>query len=115
MPEFNINGISGLTLFTPTLYEDERGHNFESYDSLKFREEISSDEYLKNVFKEKEFVLDTFSKSRWPVFRGLHGVTNEGSLGDNATINLGNWLHVYMVKYTSLLRSHHLKNGLNFI
>ncbi len=41
MPEFNINGISGLTLFTPTLYEDERGHNFESYDSLKFREEIS--------------------------------------------------------------------------
>ena len=46
MTQFNINEIKGLTLFTPELYKDERGHNFESYDSLKFKEEISSDKYL---------------------------------------------------------------------
>tara|TARA_R110000824_G_scaffold220241_1_gene407341 strand:+ start:8259 stop:8783 length:525 start_codon:yes stop_codon:yes gene_type:complete len=91
MAEFNINNIIGLTLFTPTIYEDERGHNFESYDSLKFREEISPNEHLQTIFKDKDFVLDTFSKSRWPVFRGLHG--------DNKTWKLISCLYgkIYLV------------------
>ena len=73
MVKFNFKGIEGLTLIKPKIYKDERGYNFESYDRLKFKEIISQNEILKFYFRNKDFVLDTFSKSKKNVFRGLHG------------------------------------------
>ena len=64
MVKFNFKGIKGLTLIKPKIYKDERGHNFEAYDSSKFKETIYQDENLKFRFKNKDFVLDTFSKSK---------------------------------------------------
>jgi len=91
MTKFNVKGIRGLTLITPDIYEDERGHNFESYDSLQFKKTVLKDEYLQTNFKDKDFVLDTFSKSRQGVFRGLHG--------DNKTWKLISCLYgeIYLV------------------
>ena len=83
MTKFNVKGIRGLTVITPTIYEDERGHNFELYDSLEFKKTVAR---AAGGFKDKDFVLDTFSKSKQGVFRGLHG--------DNKTLKLISFLYV---------------------
>lgn len=70
---YNASNISGLTLITPTMYKDNRGENFEALDTKKFASIIKDNHTLQTKFDKKQFVLDTFSKSKKGVFRGLHG------------------------------------------
>ena len=87
----SIADIEGLTLIEPDLYKDKRGENFEAYDTHTFLEYINGSPTLSQQFKDKEFVLDTFSKSKQNVFRGLHG--------DNKTWKLISCLYgkIYLV------------------
>lgn len=70
---YNVSDIPGLTLIRPKLYKDNRGENFEGFDTGIFNNIIKQDHTLRKAFKHKRFVLDTFSKSKKNVFRGLHG------------------------------------------
>jgi dTDP-4-dehydrorhamnose 3,5-epimerase len=70
---YNAQGIKGLTLIETSLYKDNRGENFEGFDTKSFSNLVKQDFNLTKVFKNKRFVLDTFSKSKKSVFRGLHG------------------------------------------
>ena len=70
---YNIQGIQGLTLIEPPLYKDARGENFEGFDVKSFSNVIKEDYRLSKAFTKKTFILDTFSKSKRNVFRGLHG------------------------------------------
>mgnify|MGYP003125301185 FL=1 len=70
---YNINDIPGLTLIRPKLFKDNRGENFEGFDTKNFSNIIKPDITLRKAFKHKRFILDTFSKSKQNVFRGLHG------------------------------------------
>ncbi|HAI16723.1 MAG TPA: hypothetical protein DCM10_01055 [Xanthomarina gelatinilytica] len=100
MIKYNYGGIEGLTLIRPTVFSDHRGCNFELYDSLKFKDVISTDEYLQDNFKNKEFVLDTLSRSKKNVFRGLHG--------DNKT-----WKLVTCLQGDIILKVLHTESGKN--
>jgi len=59
---FQTTDIPGLLLFEPTVFEDNRGYFFESYNE--------------NVFKQAgidlRFVQDNQSSSKYGVIRGLH-------------------------------------------
>ena len=55
--------IEGLLIIEPTVYGDERGYFFESFNEREFRE--------KSGFKVR-FVQDNESKSCYGVVRGLH-------------------------------------------
>ena len=55
-------GIEGLLLLNPTVYKDERGEFFETYNYDKYNS------LLPNV----KFVQDNLSKSHKNVLRGLH-------------------------------------------
>tara|TARA_Y100000593_G_scaffold92636_1_gene184927 strand:- start:486 stop:1010 length:525 start_codon:yes stop_codon:yes gene_type:complete len=100
MIKYNYGGIEGLTLIRPTVFSDYRGCNFELYDSLKFKDVISSDKHLQDNFKNKEFVLDTLSRSKKNVFRGLHG--------DNKT-----WKLVTCLQGDIILKVLHPESGKN--
>jgi dTDP-4-dehydrorhamnose 3,5-epimerase len=54
--------ISGLKVFQPTIFNDDRGYFFESYNY----------EALKNLGIEEVFVQDNQSYSKKNVIRGLH-------------------------------------------
>ena len=54
--------IEGLLLLTPKVFEDERGHFFESYNR----------EDLKKIGIDAEFVQDNESYSKFGVLRALH-------------------------------------------
>jgi len=73
--------LEGVKLIKPTIYEDFRGTNFESYNKTKYRDEIPFD----------EFVVDSISTSRQHVLRGIHG--------DNRTTKLISCLYgtIYFV------------------
>ena len=72
--------LEGVRLIKPTVYEDFRGTNFESYNDIKYRDEISY-----------PFVVDSISTSRKHTLRGIHG--------DNKTTKLVSCLYgtIYMV------------------
>lgn len=55
--------IPDVLLIEPTVFEDERGHFFESYNAEKFRSTTSLDIH---------FVQDNHSKSEAGILRGLH-------------------------------------------
>ena len=55
--------IPGVLIIEPTLYGDERGYFFESFNEREFRD--------KTGFRVR-FVQDNESKSRYGVVRGLH-------------------------------------------
>ena len=38
--------LEGVKLIKPTIYEDFRGTNFESYNKTKYRDEIPFDEFV---------------------------------------------------------------------
>ena len=57
-----IPDIKNLVVIEPDLYKDNRGENFEGYDTDKFLDIVKSSNSLSNKFKDKKFVLDTFSK-----------------------------------------------------
>jgi dTDP-4-dehydrorhamnose 3,5-epimerase len=59
---FITTDISGLLIFEPVVYKDERGHFFESYNEQTFHKEG-----LTNLF-----VQDNQSLSTYGVIRGLH-------------------------------------------
>ena len=67
----NIN-IQGPLLISPTLFEDERGFFFESWNELSFN----------NLIERKvNFVQDNHSKSTLGVIRGLHYQLNPNAQG----------------------------------
>ncbi len=72
--------LEGVKLIKPTVYEDFRGTNFESYNDTKYRDEISY-----------PFVVDSISTSRKHTLRGIHG--------DNKTTKLVSCLYgtIHMV------------------
>ena len=55
--------ISDVKIIEPTVYEDERGYFFESFNQKKFEEAIG---------RKIKFVQDNHSKSTKGVLRGLH-------------------------------------------
>jgi dTDP-4-dehydrorhamnose 3,5-epimerase len=59
---FEPTDIPGLQLFTPAVFEDNRGYFFESFNENTFREAGIS----------KRFVQDNQSSSGYGVIRGLH-------------------------------------------
>ncbi|MBE5907812.1 MAG: dTDP-4-dehydrorhamnose 3,5-epimerase [Lachnospiraceae bacterium] len=60
--ERNCNGIEGLAVITPTVFGDERGYFYESYNQND----------LKDAGIDVEFVQDNQSASKKGVLRGLH-------------------------------------------
>jgi dTDP-4-dehydrorhamnose 3,5-epimerase len=59
---FITTDISGLLIFEPVVYKDERGHFFESYNEQTFHKEGITN----------RFVQDNQSFSTYGVIRGLH-------------------------------------------
>jgi dTDP-4-dehydrorhamnose 3,5-epimerase len=59
---FKTTGISGLLIFEPQVYNDDRGYFFESYNEETFRRQGI----------DLRFVQDNQSYSRYGVVRGLH-------------------------------------------
>jgi len=59
--------ISDVIVLTPTVYEDNRGYFFESFNSLDFNTNISLPKTIKS-----EFVQDNQSISKRGVIRGMH-------------------------------------------
>lgn len=60
---FTETNIAGLLIFEPRVFEDERGHFFESYNHQRFVEASGF---------EGAFVQDNHSLSSYGVMRGLH-------------------------------------------
>ena len=60
--EKNVSGIEGLTIITPTIFEDSRGLFFESYNERELSEQSF----------DIHFVQDNQSLSKKGVLRGLH-------------------------------------------
>lgn len=60
--KFIKTNIEGVVIVEPTVYEDERGYFFESYNRAEFEANGICN----------EFVQDNQSKSRYGVIRGLH-------------------------------------------
>lgn len=60
---FTATGLDGLILFTPRVWEDQRGYFFESYNQRLFREQAGID---------AAFVQDNEARSERGVLRGLH-------------------------------------------
>ena len=58
----NCNGIEGLAVITPTVFGDDRGYFYESYNQND----------LKDAGIDVEFVQDNQSASKKGVLRGLH-------------------------------------------
>ena len=73
--------LDGVKMIQPVVYEDFRGTNFESYNQIKYRDEIPF----------SEFVVDSISTSRKHTLRGIHG--------DNKTTKLVSCLYgtIHMV------------------
>ncbi len=55
-------GFNGLLIIEPSVFEDERGYFFESYNQQRYKE----------TGMTTEFVQDNESKSTYGVVRGLH-------------------------------------------
>jgi len=62
--------LYGVKLIQPEIAEDFRGTNFESYNQVKYRDEIPF----------SEFVVDSISTSRKHTLRGIHGDHKTGNL-----------------------------------
>ena len=54
--------LDGLAVISPTVYEDERGFFFESYNNKK----------LQHILGKKKFVQSNHSYSKKNVLRGIH-------------------------------------------
>ena len=61
--EVKTTAIEGVLIIEPTVFGDERGYFFESFNEREFREKTGID---------VKFVQDNESKSRYGVLRGLH-------------------------------------------
>jgi dTDP-4-dehydrorhamnose 3,5-epimerase len=63
-----IDAIDGVLKIELDYYSDNRGINFEGYNKELYRK-------LHPIFEEKDFIIDSFSRSRMNVLRGFHGDT----------------------------------------
>lgn len=61
--EVKTTTIEGVLIIGPTVFGDERGYFFESFNEREFREKTGID---------VKFIQDNESKSRYGVLRGLH-------------------------------------------
>ena len=61
--EVKTTAIEGVLIIEPTVFGDERGYFFESFNEREFREKTGID---------VKFIQDNESKSRYGVLRGLH-------------------------------------------
>ena len=77
--------IKGIALLEPTVYRDERGYFFESFNQSKFENALS----IKPVF-----VQDNQSKSQKNVIRGLHFQAPPFGQGKLVTVIQGSVLDV---------------------
>ena len=59
--------ISGVNILTPTIYEDNRGYFFESFNHAEFFKHI-----YPYTIQKKEFIQDNQSISAKGVIRGMH-------------------------------------------
>lgn len=58
----NNEGFMGPSIITPSVFKDERGYFFESFNEKAFKEQVA----------DVDFVQDNESKSSYGVIRGLH-------------------------------------------
>ncbi len=65
--KINKVNINGLLVIEPTIFEDNRGFFFESFNTEKYEE----------ITKDYTFVQDNMSKSKYGTVRGLHYQTGE--------------------------------------
>ncbi|MGS0738614.1 dTDP-4-dehydrorhamnose 3,5-epimerase [Pseudomonas sp. GG8] len=72
-----VTDISGLLIIEPSVFEDERGFFFESFNERSFYEQL---EFL-SLPKPRPFVQDNHSVSRKGVLRGLHYQTTPCAQG----------------------------------
>lgn len=76
--------IKDLLIITPDIFEDERGHFFESYNQSKYAE----------ILPEVTFVQDNISESKHGVIRGLHYQVGEFAQGKLCSVLKGRVLDV---------------------
>ena len=77
--------IEGLLIITPTVYEDDRGYFFESYNKHSFK---------KNTGIDIDFVQDNESKSSYGTLRGLHYQTGDFAQAKLVRVLSGNVLDI---------------------
>ena len=63
--------IDGLLLYRPDVYSDARGHFFEQYNKMKYRD----------IEIVHEFVQDNCSYSQYGTIRGLHYQVGDSAQG----------------------------------
>lgn len=76
--------IDGLLLIKPDVYSDDRGHFFEQYNKMKYRD----------IGIVHEFVQDNCSYSRYGTIRGLHYQVGDSAQGKLASVLDGRVLDV---------------------
>ena len=77
--------IEGLLIITPTVFEDDRGYFFESYNKHSFKKETGLD---------IDFVQDNESKSSYGTLRGLHYQTGSFAQAKLVRVLSGNVLDI---------------------
>ena len=77
--------IKGLLIITPTVFEDDRGYFFESYNKYSFKKETDLD---------INFVQDNESKSSYGTLRGLHYQTGDFAQAKLVRVLSGNVLDI---------------------
>lgn len=75
-----ITNLEGVIVLSPSVYEDERGYFFESFNLKKFQKATNSN---------FTFVQDNQSKSRKGVLRGLHFQIPPHAQGKLVTVTQG--------------------------
>ena len=83
--EITKTSIEGLLIFTPKIFEDERGYFHETFN-LKFFQEVTNS----NI----EFVQDNQSSSKKDVVRGLHFQESPHAQGKLVSVKSGSVLDV---------------------
>lgn len=76
--------IDGLLIIRPDIYSDDRGHFFEQYNKMKYRD----------IGIVHEFVQDNCSYSRYGAIRGLHYQVGDSIQGKLASVLYGRVLDV---------------------
>ncbi len=76
--------INGLIVFEPTVFEDDRGYFFESYNQKRYEE----------AGLKARFVQDNISKSKYGTIRGLHYQVGEFAQGKLCQVIAGTVLDV---------------------
>ena len=76
--------INGLLVFKPTIFEDNRGFFYESFNNEKYME----------ITRNYNFVQDNLSKSKYGTVRGLHYQVGDHAQGKLVQVIVGKVLDV---------------------